>query len=375
MLKLFQKEDNYISIVRYESANGKRYCVKCGNHTKRGFKTKTEAKQYEKELKKKVEGEIFKPQMPYFKQVALDYMQVINAESDITYGTNQKKWEMLNYVIFVKVPNHRMDTFTERDCVIFRKKVKDMHYSTSHKNEILRLFKAIFRHAVRYFHLEKDVSYVVEPFKSTFEDKMAKKKRDERIWTDDIFNKFIQYVDGENYKVFFTVLFYTGIRLGEAQALKWKDLDGDVLHIYKALSKSGGDYYLCETDPKTANSIRDIEIGSELQLYLETYKEKLIAMNPDFTDEWYIFGNKTHISRTSATRHKDIAIEKAGVPRMTLHDFRHAHASNLIAKGVNIVTVSRRLGHSSVSITLDIYTHLLDKKEDDFTEKLGFKNV
>lgn len=380
MLKLFHKEESVISISRYETAKGKRYCVKSGNHTKRGFKTKKEAKDYEKYLKGELLREKFesdnKPKRPVvlFQTIAEDYIEMAFNESDITFGTNQKKQEILKYAILPNVPNKDINRFTERDCVIFRKKVKDLDYSTSHKNDILNEFKAIFKHAIKYYKLDKNPTYVLEPFKKTFEEKMAKKKKDERIWTDEEFNKFIKYVDNESYKAFYIVLFYTGVRLGEAQALKWKDLDGDILHIYKSLSKSGGDYFMCESNPKTASSVRDIELGPELGLYLRNYKQKLMDKNEDFSDDWYMFGGRRYISRTSATRHKDIAVEKAEVPRMTLHDFRHAHASNLIAKGVNIVSVSRRLGHSSVTITLDVYTHRLGKNDPDLINKLGFKN-
>lgn len=268
-----------------------------------------------------------------------------------------------------------MEKFTERDCVAFRKKIKETKYSTTHKNDTLREFKAIFKHGRRYFGLKNDPTYVIDPFKKTFDDRMKIRERDARIWTDEQFAEFISCVDDERYRVFFIVLFYTGIRLGEAQALKWSDLDGTILHIYKSLSKTGGNYYLCETNPKTASSIRDIDIGPELALYLDEYKKKLKQEHNDFDDEWYLLGGQRYISRTSAARYKDIAIEKAGVPRMTLHDFRHAHASNLIAKGVNVVSVSRRLGHSSVNITLDVYTHLIDRDETEIVNNLNFKNV
>ncbi len=50
-----------------------------------------------------------------------------------------------------------------------------------------------------------------------------------------------------------------------------------------------------------------------------------------------------------------------------MHDFRHSHASNLIANGMNIVAVSRRLGHSDVNMTLQVYTHLIKRNEDEVT--------
>ena len=68
--------------------------------------------------------------------------------------------------------------------------------------------------------------------------------------------------------------------------------------------------------------------------------------------------------RTSIERIKNNAVKKAGVKKIRIHDFRHSHASNLIGEGMDIVAVSKRLGHSNVEMTLSVYTHLLNKNND-----------
>ena len=77
------------------------------------------------------------------------------------------------------------------------------------------------------------------------------------------------------------------------------------------------------------------------------------------------FGRLKPLPQTSIDRVKDNAIKEAKVPRIRIHDFRHSHASNLIANGVNIVAVSKRLGHSDINMTLKIYTHLIQKSDDE----------
>lgn len=65
-------------------------------------------------------------------------------------------------------------------------------------------------------------------------------------------------------------------------------------------------------------------------------------------------------------------VKKAGIKKIRIHDFRHSHASNLIGEGMDIVAVSKRLGHSNVEMTLNCYTHLLQKNNDkliDYLEK------
>ena len=66
----------------------------------------------------------------------------------------------------------------------------------------------------------------------------------------------------------------------------------------------------------------------------------------------------------------DVACVKAGVKRIHIHDFRYSHASNLIADGMNIVAVSKCLGHPNVAMTLEIYTHLLQKNDDELIKNL-----
>lgn len=70
------------------------------------------------------------------------------------------------------------------------------------------------------------------------------------------------------------------------------------------------------------------------------------------------------------TARQEIIMQKSGVKKIKIHDFRHSHASYLIANGMNIVAVSKRLGHSDVNMTLKVYTHLFKKNDDEITEFL-----
>ncbi|MCR4632814.1 MAG: tyrosine-type recombinase/integrase [Erysipelotrichaceae bacterium] len=67
-----------------------------------------------------------------------------------------------------------------------------------------------------------------------------------------------------------------------------------------------------------------------------------------------MFWGEEPLSRTSIERIKNIAVSKSGVKKIRIHDFRHSHASNLIGEGMDIVAVSKRLGHSSVDMTLKV---------------------
>lgn len=122
-------------------------------------------------------------------------------------------------------------------------------------------------------------------------------------------------------------------------------------------------------EPKSISSIREINLNKSLNEYLLHFKEEEMKIK-GFNNDWFIFGRKIPLAENTITRVKDRAIKKTGVKRIRLHDFRHSHASNLIANGVNIVVVSKRLGHSDINMTLSKYTHLLQKSDDELTENI-----
>lgn len=86
--------------------------------------------------------------------------------------------------------------------------------------------------------------------------------------------------------------------------------------------------------------------------------------SPDFKSDWFIFNREKPLSQSHIDRVKDRAIAEANIKRIRIHDFRHSHASHLISEGISIVAVSRRLGHSNIDMTLRVYTHLLEKNDE-----------
>ena len=96
---------------------------------------------------------------------------------------------------------------------------------------------------------------------------------------------------------------------------------------------------------------------------------------PGFKETWFMFGRTNPIAENTLTRVKDTAIEKAEVKRIFTHELRHSHASNLLSNGMNIMAVSKRLGHSDMETTLRIYAHLIgNENEDDIDECLERMN-
>lgn len=333
--------------------------VKYKNNTKRGFKTKTEAQRYEAELKLDFNKSC---DNIYIFDVAEDYLEMFKTK--VTYGTYHKKETIIRNIILPNIKNKKIDKITELDCRKFNEYIGSLDYSTTYKNVMQNTYKQIFKHAIKYYKLSKAPTYVLEPFKESYAEKKKNREKEMNIWSVDEFERFINEVDSYAYKELFIILYFTGIRLGEALGLKWSDFHDMKLSINKSITRKTDKGTFEEKEPKNFSSYRDITLGEKLNDFLESYKENEMRI-PGFSEDWYIFGRLKPLPQTSIDRKKEQAIEKAGVKRIRIHDFRHSHASNLIGNGLNIVAVSKRLGHSNVNMTLEKYTHLIQKTDEE----------
>lgn len=196
------------------------------------------------------------------------------------------------------------------------------------------------------------------------------------------------------YKVLFRVALFSGCRIGELNALTWKDIDFEncVLHISKAVAyaKSKGGTYIKE--PKTPNSVREVVIPSnEIGLLKELKKEQMQNIFRMGT-AWVGYSDKKYLddnlvfpqvngaimwrSAPNRTLHRLIdnynatAKDIDKLPPITVHCLRHTSATLLIASDVDIKTVSARLGHKRIQTTLDIYAHPLKKRDEQASKAL-----
>ena len=341
--------------------------VKFNNKTKRGFLTKKEANDYEAQMKlgltihEEVDDSIL------FSTVAKDYVD--SKKKDLAYSSYVGCKEKVNIYIIPNLQDKDIRNYTKLDCKKFRDYLYGLDLSTRVKNTIMNHLKGIFAYAQKYYGLIENPSLVLTSFKASFDEKMKKKDKEMSVWTNDEFNKFIAYVTQEKYKSLFITLYYTGLRLGEAMALTWRDLVGKKLVISKSMTKvcENGSFEIKDT--KNVSSNREVSINNLLYLYLKTQQSEQMKL-PNYSSSWFIFGGERPLSRTRITNAKDVAVKHSGVKRITIHDLRHSHASNLINEGINIVAVSRRLGHSDVSMTLKVYTHLFQKNDDILVDYL-----
>lgn len=221
------------------------------------------------------------------------------------------------------------------------------NFSNNQNKSLYYILSGFFEYCKLFYNFDKKIISNVGSFKKKYEED----KHD--FYTLKEFKRFIKYVDDEIYKQFFNLLFYTGVRPGEAMALKFKDIKNGYILISKTIN-SHGTRELGTT--KTSSSNRKIRIDKVLERDLLNLKE-IYSKKYKFDDDFFIFGGIKPLSPTTINRHKIKACEKANIRLITLHQFRHSHATFLLQKGIMINEVSKRLGHSKTSTTLDIYSH------------------
>lgn len=171
------------------------------------------------------------------------------------------------------------------------------------------------------------------------------------------FNQIIEQVKNDDIKLMYKLLFWTGLRIGEARALKIDDIDfnNKTISVTKTYTHLKGKDVI--TTPKSKESIRKIKIDDILAKDIKEYLDKARYI----LDDNFIFRyHKLYYLEVFKT----ISL-KVTSKDLRLHDLRHSHASFLINNGVDVLLISKRLGHSNTAMTLNVYSHLYSNKENE----------
>lgn len=181
-----------------------------------------------------------------------------------------------------------------------------------------------------------------------------------KFWSVEEFSKVIRNVSNYEYQVALYILFWTGIRKNELYGLTWIDFDSNagLLEVNKSYVRTSGSYYLGTL--KNVDSYRTVTLPDFLIKILIEFKEYKKEKNKSFKEtDFIITWSKRKLE--DAMREGE---EKAKVKRIRVHDLRHSHALLCLESKVNIVAISKRLGHSKTSVTVDMYGHMRPKNNE-----------
>ena len=224
------------------------------------------------------------------------------------------------------------------------------------------LHKAL-KQAVRWGYMTKNPADDVDPPKVHTEE-VTPLTRDEA-------RRLLETVRGDRLEALYVVALHTGLRQGELLALKWEDLnlEGKTLQVRRTITKDGGKLAVGPT--KTAKSRRTVKLTRDavaaLRGHLTRQLEEMEGLGDYFQENGLVFCTlKGTLLNPTNLRKRSFAplLVRAGLPHMTFHQLRHTAATILLLKNVNPKIVSEMLGHASIAITLDTYSHVLPNMQD-----------
>lgn len=205
----------------------------------------------------------------------------------------------------------------------------------------------------------------------------AATKRDMVIWSSDELRAFLAAIEGHRLEVAFRIAAATGLRRGEVLGLRWRDVDLDLGQLAVAHTITTAGKELVSGPPKTSRSRRNVYLDKRTVTALKEHRrrqrEQRVAVGPAWDGELDLVVcdevgrpiDPAHLSRAFG-----LIVDRLDVPRIRFHDLRHTHATLGLKAGVHPKVMSERLGHATVGVTLDLYSHVVPALARDAAEQI-----
>ncbi len=195
--------------------------------------------------------------------------------------------------------------------------------------------------------------------------------------------KLLTVIQGHKWEALFTLAIATGLRRGEILGLKWQDINftTGTLQVRRILSRvptqvAKREHAYVEAEPKTQKSRRNVVIASFALELLKQHRVQQLETKLKAGTAWqehdYVFCTLvgTHLGPNHVVEEFKKLLKKAELPDIRFHDLRHSAASLLLTAGVHPKIVQEILGHTQISMTMDIYSHVLPGMQEDAMNKL-----
>jgi len=322
---------------------------------KRGFPTKREALEWEREFLQKTAADL---SMSFESFVEL---YVKDMRSRIREHTWQTKDNIIQKKLIPFFGRKKMNEIQTKDVMAWQNEMlgyrddKGKGYSDTYLKSIHNQLSAILNHAVKHYDLKNNVASKVGP--------IGKKEAKEMLfWTKDEYLKFADAMMDKPVSYYaFELLYWCGLRLGELLALTPLDFDftKETVSVTKSYQRLSGKDVV--TEPKTVKSNRIISMPKFLCEEVQEYLTMLYGTQS--ADR--IFA----ITKSYLHHEMDRGSKAAGVKRIRIHDLRHSHVSLLIEMGFSALAIADRVGHESIDITYR-YAHLFPSKQAEMANKL-----
>lgn len=354
-------------------------------HRKTDFKTRKEAERYEADYRiNKLH------QVTHKDKVSVSYLYSLVKEEDELRGNkrgtidSQESYYRVYMSKYFKNADMRAVSVTDikeyRNWLKSQPSVKGGTLTNSHVNQQMIFVHKMFDVAIAN-RIRQD-----NPYNGLR--RLPQQHKEMAYYTPEQFKQFDALFEEHEYpfQLLYRVLMFTGIRLGEALALTWKQVNLDEKYIdicYSAYYRKGKVHI---GTVKTTQSNRRIYVHSAFAEELKQWKEKQSQLLNEFTDNpssLQIFQSTTEVLTGPNVSNFRVVLKKRMPKNLKLirnHDFRHSHAAFLVSQGLRngegkdyiFFTLMKRLGHSSINTTINVYSHLFPTQQKEIAS--AFEN-
>lgn len=342
--------------------------------TKRGFRTQKEAKT----ALSRLELELQKTGMPTstnttFKEAAELWLE--SYKKTVKESSYSRTKIIFNKHIYPKFGNIKLSKINTAYC---QKVVNDWSEKGTSKQYplFINYMNKVFKYAINIGLTSDNPTLnllIPKPQIKTEKKLKLYTKEQLELFLNEVSQEQNPYFKNRDYTLF-RLLAFSGCRIGEILALTWDNINfkTNEMAIKKTVARSDK-YYISET-PKTKKSNRIIYLDEKTIKQLKFWKleQRKYLFQLGFTKANYLFTNDENnftINQAVAERY-NIYRERAGLPYIGLHGFRHTHASMLYEAGADHKEVQERMGHANIKTTMDTYTHITNSKKEETTQKL-----
>lgn len=277
--------------------------------------------------------------------------------------------------------DRRLSEVTSQEIQVFYNELAKNDYSKSTITLVHALVTNMFKHAYRLELIQKNpIDHIILP--------RGRQKQERHVLSREEQDILLRYLVGNEIEELVIFALATGMRLGEITGLTWENVDFEhsEVHVKEILKRApkGGFY---KDVPKTSKSFRTIPILPQIIRRLQKLKKfqekrKLAGRMPRAND--YAFLGKLVFTRPDGSPYSDLQLcrilkrtvteinrDDIEFPLITPHCLRHTFATRALENGISAKVVQEFLGHSSVKLTLDLYTHVMHQTKAEEMQKMS----
>ncbi|MGK9479723.1 tyrosine-type recombinase/integrase [Melissococcus plutonius] len=346
--------------------------------TKRGFRTQKEAKIALARLEMKIEKngltELARKVETFSEIYNLWYEQYKNTVKQSTLFVQKNA---IDKHILPRFGALSLDKITVVYC---QKQVNDWFNYYQKYSNLIGLTSRIIDYGIKLGQISTNpMQQVIRPKKSTSIDQVAYHSPFYDKKELETFLALLKRQEDIQIYTMFRILSFTGLRKGELQGLRWKDIDFEknILSVNQTLAKNEFGKEIFQT-PKTKHSRRTLSLDKKTVSIIKLWKKEqqkrylklgINTLEPEqliFTDI-----NNKHIYLDYLNNFLKTFLRNNNLKKITIHGFRHTHCSLLFEAGASIKEVQERLGHTDIKTTMDIYTHVTEKAKEETADKFA----